>query len=195
MFTQKRKNYKTFLYAVVILLLCFLILALAWPQDAAESEVSGKGSENLQERTAGLLGIQSDDDATQNDIENPSSGQADDIGALKSNRAEEPAKDDDTLQVQGSDNNLNLNPDYEKKIDDSKKTNMNSSTDSYYLVKRADGAVKIFFVSGKGNAPVELETTSILYDVLGPDDQKLFDDGYRVKTQDELAVLLQDFES
>ena len=191
MFTQKRKNYKTFLYAAVILLLCFLILALAWPQDVAESENSGTNSENLQERTAGLLDIQSDHDNAQTNTRSPSSGQADNI--RKANPASDDGAESTNLQMQDSDKELDQN--LEKNTDNNKKNDMNSGSDSYYLVKRADGAVKIFFVSGEGKAPVELETTNILYDVLGSDDQRLFDEGYRVKTQDELAVLLQDFES
>ena len=42
---------------------------------------------------------------------------------------------------------------------------------------------------------VQLETTEILYDLLGTEDQKLFDEGIPVKNQEELSALLQDFES
>ena len=47
----------------------------------------------------------------------------------------------------------------------------------------------------EGEDPVELETTEIIYDLLSTADQKLFDEGFKVKNQEELAVLLQDFES
>ena len=40
-----------------------------------------------------------------------------------------------------------------------------------------------------------LEDTEIIYEVLSMEDQKLFDEGITVKNQEELAVLLQDFES
>lgn len=42
---------------------------------------------------------------------------------------------------------------------------------------------------------VKLENTDILYEFLPPDDQKSFDQGIKVATQEELAALLQDFES
>ena len=42
---------------------------------------------------------------------------------------------------------------------------------------------------------MELETTEIVYELLSTADQKLFDEGCRVESQEELAVLLQDFES
>ena len=74
------------------------------------------------------------------------------------------------------------------------KTNISNESESYYLVKRAGDVIKVFFVDHSGNE-VELETTSILYDMLSFDDQALFEEGYKVKTQEELAVLLQDFES
>ncbi|MBQ4650845.1 MAG: hypothetical protein IJB73_09105 [Firmicutes bacterium] len=65
---------------------------------------------------------------------------------------------------------------------------------AYYLVKRADGQIKVFFIDELGNQ-IELEDTEIIYEVLSMEDQKLFDEGITVKNQEELAVLLQDFES
>ena len=62
------------------------------------------------------------------------------------------------------------------------------------IIFRRSEAVKVFFVDSSGNE-LELETTQILYDMLSYDDQALFDKGYKVKSQEELAVLLQDFES
>ena len=41
---------------------------------------------------------------------------------------------------------------------------------------------------------VQLETTEILYEMLGPEDQNLFDQGIRINSQEELSILLQDFE-
>ena len=74
------------------------------------------------------------------------------------------------------------------------KGDISGDSESYYLVKKAGDAIKVFFVDHSGNE-LELETTSILYDMLSYDDQRLFDEGYKVKSQEELAVLLQDFES
>ena len=65
---------------------------------------------------------------------------------------------------------------------------------SYYLVKHADGKIKVFFVSGDGSV-IELEDTRIIYEVLGTEDQEHFDAGWRIDSQEDLAVLLQDFES
>ena len=73
-------------------------------------------------------------------------------------------------------------------------SNISNSGGTYYLVKRAGDRIKVFFIDEQGNQ-IELETTEIVYDVLGTEDQKLFDEGYKVKSQEELAVLLQDFES
>ena len=74
------------------------------------------------------------------------------------------------------------------------KIDMSGSADSYYLVKHADGQIKVYFVNGDGSM-IELEHTSIVYEVLGIEDQKHFDAGWRISSQEELAVLLQDFES
>ena len=72
--------------------------------------------------------------------------------------------------------------------------NINSPDQSYYLVKKAGGQISVFFYDGQGRT-VQLENTEILYDMLGPEDQKLFDVGIQVKSQEELSALLQDFES
>ena len=75
-----------------------------------------------------------------------------------------------------------------------KKINMPDPQASYYLVKHADGKIKVFFVSGDGSM-IELEDTRIVYEVLGTEDQEHFDAGWRIDSQEDLAVLLQDFES
>ena len=72
--------------------------------------------------------------------------------------------------------------------------NMSQSGQSYYLVKRAGDQIVVYFCDDSGNT-VQLETTQILYELLGPDDQALFDEGIKVESQEELGVLLQDFES
>ena len=71
---------------------------------------------------------------------------------------------------------------------------ISSGLHSYYVVRKDGSNVSVFFVDEKGNQ-VKLEDTDIVYDVLTPDDQKSFDEGITVADQEELAALLQDFES
>ena len=71
---------------------------------------------------------------------------------------------------------------------------ISSGLHSYYVVRKEGSNVSVFFVDEKGNQ-VKLEDTDIVYDVLTPDDQKSFDEGITVADQEELAALLQDFES
>ena len=90
------------------------------------------------------------------------------------------------------------NKDYEEKTEKDRINDnngvINPSSETYYVVKRADNAIKVFFMNSDGSL-VELETTDIVYEILSVEDQKLFEEGIVVKTQEELAVLLQDFES
>ena len=81
----------------------------------------------------------------------------------------------------------------EDNLSENEETGMTQSSESYYLVKRAGEQIAVFFCDSNGNM-VQLETTEILYEMLGPEDQKLFDQGIQVKTQEELGTLLQDFE-
>ena len=78
--------------------------------------------------------------------------------------------------------------------DFNEKNNNSEDSSTYYLVKSVDGQIKVFFINKSGE-PLELETTQIVYELLSTADQKLFDEGCRVESQEELAVLLQDFES
>ena len=71
---------------------------------------------------------------------------------------------------------------------------MNPDEQSYYLVKRAGQQIVVYFCNASGEQ-VQLEETQILYEMLGPEDQKLFDEGIRLDSQEELGMLLQDFES
>ena len=97
-----------------------------------------------------------------------------------------------------NDNTLNsdeeLSDDDEDDLISGEKNIISEKDSSYYLVKSVDGKVKVFFVNESGE-PLELETTEIVYDLLSTADQKLFDEGCKVESQEELAVLLQDFES
>ncbi|MGN1334068.1 MAG: hypothetical protein ACI4U1_03045 [Anaerovoracaceae bacterium] len=139
--TKKRKNYMTFIYSAIIVVLCLLIVAIAWPT------------------------------------------KVDNVPAAQTGAADSTQKNPDTEE--------NL----QEKDDNTGEKNIISDTfATYYLVKSVDGKVKVFFVNESGE-PLELETTEIVYDLLSTADQKLFDEGYKVESQEELAVLLQDFES
>ncbi len=166
MFTQKRKNYKTFIYTAIIITLCLLIIAIAWPAPPEDNP-----SPNPDERVnAGLVDNENEDGETTNKNDN---------GA-----ADSEWEDDDDDDEDNEEDNF---PTVEK-------PNMMAEGQSYYLVKKAGDAIKVFFVDQSGNE-VELETTNIIYDVLGFEDQRLFEEGYKVGSQEELAMLLQDFES
>ncbi len=93
--------------------------------------------------------------------------------------------------VEDSNAGILLEP--EENLSEKEENSMNQRGDSYYLVKRAGNQIAVFFCDSSGNM-VQLETTAILYEMLGPDDQKLFDQGIQVKNQEELGTLLQDFE-
>ena len=152
---RKKKNYRTFIYAALIVFLCLVIVVIAWPKDssvlAADSEQTdlSKQQEDRQTLNAGDF------------IE----------------RIEDNIEDDD-----------------EDEQNITEVTDIAEPAETYYLVRRDGGLIKVYFVDEDGTE-IELETTEIVYDVLGPEDQKLFDEGFRVDTQEQLAVLLQDFES
>lgn len=93
--------------------------------------------------------------------------------------------------VEDSNAGILLEP--EENLSENEENSMNPDRTSYYLVKRAGEQISVFFCDSKGNM-VQLETTDILYEMLGPNDQKLFDQGIQVKNQEELGTLLQDFE-
>ena len=78
--------------------------------------------------------------------------------------------------------------------DTEEKPVVGSQIESYYLVKKSGNSIKVFFSNNYGDL-IELEETQIVYDVLPPDDQKAFEEGIKVSSQEELSLLLQDFES
>ena len=149
--TKKRKNYLTFIYSAIIVVLCLLIVAIAWPADPAETL-------------------------------NPS----DPVNASKQTEQTEPTEPTEPAEP--------VNPPETSSEHINEKDNISEDSSTYYLVKSVDGQIKVFFVNKDGE-PLELETTQIIYELLSTADQKLFDEGCRVESQEELAVLLQDFES
>ena len=146
--TKKRKNYMTFIYSAIIVVLCLLIVAIAWPAAPA-------------------------------DPTEPS----DPVNASKQTEQTEPTEPKESVKPpETSSEQIN------------EKDNISEDSSTYYLVKSVDGQIKVFFVNKDGDH-LELETTEIVYELLSTADQKLFDEGCRVESQEELAVLLQDFES
>lgn len=137
MFTRQKKNYRTVIYAALVVTLCLLVVALLWPKEnpADKDDISA----NAQTETP----VQEKPPQTQ----------------------EEPQKPSITNQNQ-----------------------------TYYLVRKDGEQISVYFMDESGKQ-VKLENTDILYEFLPPDDQKSFDQGIKVATQEELAALLQDFES
>lgn len=180
MFTQRKKNYRTFIYTAIILTLCFLIIAIAWPS-SPDGKNDGYGNE--QKVNAGLSAESGDESV---EAKNPSRELDDENvenSADNSAYGSDDEFDDEDEDADGEDNfPIGENDD------------ITGEGQSYYLVKKAGDAIKVFFVDRSGNE-VELETTNILYEMLGYEDQQLFDRGYKVSSQEELAMLLQDFES
>lgn len=141
--TKRRKNYMTLIYSSIIVVLCLLIAAIAWPTEPAAEQVNKNSPTD-------------NDTVDKRDVS--------DFEPIE----EEPSPHE--------------------------KNNILSEDATYYLVKSVDGQIKVFFVN-ESDEPLELETTNIVYELLSTADQKLFDEGCRVESQEELAVLLQDFES
>ena len=143
--TKKRKNYMTFIYSAIVVVLCLLIIAIAWPTEAETEPVNKQSST--------------------------------DMGRIAEPDTDSESSDDEEKDQSAGEKNI-----------------ISEKGASYYLVKSVDGQIKVFFINKSGE-PLELETTQIVDELLSTADQKLFDEGCRVESQEELAVLLQDFES
>ena len=143
--TKKRKNYMTFIYSAIVVVLCLLIIAIAWPTEAETEPVNKQSST--------------------------------DMGRIAEPDTDSESSDDEEKDQSAGEKNI-----------------ISEKVASYYLVKSVDGRIKVFFVNEEGEK-VELETTEIVYELLSTSDQKLFDEGVTLNSQEELAVLLQYFES
>ena len=161
MFTRNKKNYRAFIYGAIVITLCLLVIALAWPQDADPNQISG-------EEEAIVTNEDSSTEEKNKSLEEET----------EENR--NTAESEEEQIVSGDNSN--------------EETNMSEDGESYYLVKRAGDQIVVYFCDASGET-VALETTQILYEVLSSEDQKLFDEGIKVHSQEELGVLLQDFES
>lgn len=191
MFTQRKRNYKTFIYTAIILTLCFLIIAIAWPREVNE-EVGYSSEKKVS--TGVMSNVISDDNGSGNDSDN---GFVDDNNNDNDDNSTDFDEENQCGTGYPNDEYASDDDEYDEEEDNfpiSKNSNITGEEQSYYLVKRAGDAIKVFFIDRSGNE-VELETTNILYNMLGYEDQALFDQGYKVSSQEELAVLLQDFES
>ena len=143
--TKNRKYYMTFIYSAIVVVLCLLIIAIAWPTEAETEPVNKQSST--------------------------------DMGRIAEPDTDSESSDDEEKDQSAGEKNI-----------------ISEKGASYYLVKSVDGRIKVFFVNEEGEK-VELETTEIVYELLSTSDQKLFDEGVTLNSQEELAVLLQDFES
>ena len=175
MFTRRaRRNYRTAVFTAVIVCLCILIVALAWPETPTEASETGGGLNP--DYQPGDETRPYADDQLPDDTEDSNAGIL--LGP-------EPGPDTEAGQQTG------LTPD--GNLSENEENSMNQGGTSYYLVKRAGNEIAVFWCDSHGNM-VQLETTEILYEMLGPEDQKLFDQGIQVANQEELGTLLQDFE-
>ena len=155
MYSRKRNKTKKYIYSGFVLVLCLLVLGVAWPFSEAQES----------------------DTAT---VDNVSS-------------KNEEYVDSDTAANEDSSLTGTENTDSENTDENNQDESIMESAEAYYLVKRNGDRITVYYCVGEQS--IELETTGIVYDVLGPDDQKLFDEGIKVSSQEELGVLLQDFES
>lgn len=63
-----------------------------------------------------------------------------------------------------------------------------------YLIKEVNGVVKVFLCDEDDNEELYL-ITSIPFDLLSESDQKLFIDGVRLETEEDLGKFLENFDS
>lgn len=120
--SQKRKNYKTFIYTAIIITLCLLIIAIAWPAPPEDNL-----SQNPDERVSAGIADNGDEDRD-------GDGSTDDNNS--SDTADSEWEDDDDDDEDNEEDNF---PTVEK-------PNMMTEGQSYYLVKKAGDAIKVFFV-------------------------------------------------
>ncbi len=81
--------------------------------------------------------------------------------------------------------------------EENKKEDENTGTETApesYLIKEVDGVVKVFLCDGEGNEELYL-ITSIPFELLSESDQKLFEEGVYMETEDDLGNFLENFDS
>ena len=67
------------------------------------------------------------------------------------------------------------------------------AANGYYLVKAAEGSVKVFWIDGTGEH-LHRETT-IAYSLLSLEDQEMLDEGIILESDEELAGFLENYDS
>lgn len=172
MFTKNKRNYRRAIYTAIVITTCLLIITVMWPQPVEPVAGQKQAEEDRQASS------KSTDDSQRKDIQDYFNESEDPDKPVGSNEEDPDAGDDENL------------PDIGGKTDDSDMTNAGQS---YYLVKRAGEQIVVYFCDSSGQT-VQLETTEILYEMLGPEDQRLFDEGIKLESQEQLGMLLQDFE-
>ncbi len=173
MFTKRSKrNYRIAVWTAVVICLCILILYFAWPEKPAESKVPA-----LNPDYDPSVAASSKEEKGLSTIEEYL---ADDEWDEKEEFTDDETAEDGIAQKDGN-------------LSEKEENSITEPQSPYYLVKRAGNEIAVFFCDSRGNM-VQLETTEILYEMLGPDDQLLFDQGIKISSQEELSVLLQDFE-
>ena len=94
-----------------------------------------------------------------------------------------------------SDYTDNIYGDIEEKKDDNIEDEQQDILDGeYYLIREENGLIKIYQCDEDGEEKL-MRTTDISYSLLYDDDQRMFSEGVKVYTEDEVMELLQDFES
>lgn len=71
---------------------------------------------------------------------------------------------------------------------------LNKKEMAYYLLKEADGQIKLYHYDENGNEQV-LKITDIPFNLISEADQEYFKNGVIIKDENKLNELLQDFES
>lgn len=76
---------------------------------------------------------------------------------------------------------------------ESSETSTNNEAKSY-LIKEADGVVKVFLCDETGKKDLYL-ITSVPFDLLSESDQQLFKKGVKLDTEEDLGKFLENFDS
>ena len=174
MFTRQKRNYRNFVYAALVVALCALVVALFWPK---EQETIEENPRNATVEVNKDTGTSSEENSI-------------DHGNTKNSLTDEQGDnltDADGNTLSDKDGNISEEDEEEKPV-------VENSFKTYYLVKKDGDSIKVFFSNGSGEL-IELEETQILYELLPAEDQSKFDSGIKVSSQEELSLLLQDFES
>lgn len=169
MFSQKRRFYekKSFYLALIAALVAAGSFSLWMGGNFGDEEASGLSSQPQDETL--LPGIPEDS-------QRPATADADDT-PVYDNQPVSAAQDNhlpDTAAADTSESGMDASPGY--------------------LVVEEDGYIRIYQIDSLGGMKV-LRTSDISFELLGQEDQLMFQQGIRLETEDQLMELLQDFES